>query len=566
MRPVSAEQLRNTRISEVMRQVVSNFASGTSVPLPGPVDPHLTAENPLVEHYIQATQGLDVARNESLEDQGHAELETERFSIDGNGGKAFAWNLYSPLNEFMQGIDSCDIHGPDEEHEHGQTVTSGGLAVGDTPVPVDPSVSSSDSLIYDVFAVLEDGLLDTERDGQRRAGGRVGRGGRTRGTGLQTRAQYSAITKYVLCRRILALTEDNAQLCGGELVSVVEELYGARLNRERCVSEAATFLQTAGSQTRGKGVEGLHGPVLGVCARFTQREKLNPHQANARERHVACTWVDNVGNVHCTCVGSTKYRINVSGNLFSPSMWCKHTEAFRELLVALGDAVDVDATSCGKALSILVKQSTAAMFGDFCTELPLYTEAHGGAFNVLVTSGVVQAYGPCWIPIRSVPRTNSNYICAFCDVVQNNRCQHVRTYIQVKMHGGTDNGAGLTSIPNSPVSPSTPLAAISHLPLAPVNCPRAIKIDSYICDLTKKGWPFVVAAPNNCMLCESPRDEDMQSVLKGGVVLSVLWDHAKCMCRNTCAVIPAVWQKSRLKEGTMELFCKLLAQLERMYF
>lgn len=76
-----------------------------------------------------------------------------------------------------------------------------------------------------------------------------------------------------------------------------------------------------------KAIESLYGPVLGVCTRFSQREGINQCRANAKERHVACTWIDWEGNVHCTCVGCTKYRINVVGNLYRPHLWCSHAES-----------------------------------------------------------------------------------------------------------------------------------------------------------------------------------------------------------------------------------------------
>lgn len=244
-----------------------------------------------------------------------------------------------------------------------------------------------------------------------------------------------------------------------------------------------------------------------------------------------CTWVNENGNSHCTCVGSTAYRINVTNNFFARSYWCDHAKTIGKLLVRIGKVCGIDATQAGRAIASMIKEATSELFDTFRSDLPLCSEVNNGALIVLISEDVVEAYGPCWIPIRFVQKKKSSYICAFCDMVQRNSCTHVRKYHQARMHSGIEespkevSGEGDFSraypLPTSSFDTNA-MHSISKLPVAPVNCSRALRIDNFICELSKKGSSFLVTAPQICAVCQSSRNELLRSMVKGGVIMCTL--------------------------------------------
>lgn len=87
-------------------------------------------------------------------------------------------------------------------------------------------------------------------------------------------------------------------------------------------------------------------------------------------------------------------------------------------------------------MASFIRKFSPEGFMAFNDDLPLFTEMHGGAFIVFISPRLADNDGSCWTPVRFAPKTRSNYLCAFCDIVQPNSCEHVQTFHHLKMHGG----------------------------------------------------------------------------------------------------------------------------------
>ena len=59
-----------------------------------------------------------------------------------------------------------------------------------------------------------------------------------------------------------------------------------------------------------KGYQRLDAPVYAACHRVGQSE-FRRLEGSMMERHVACFWIGSNGDLHCTCVGSSKFRIGM---------------------------------------------------------------------------------------------------------------------------------------------------------------------------------------------------------------------------------------------------------------
>ena len=432
--------------------------------------------------------------------------------------------------------------------------------------------------------------------GQMRRGSAHGRGGRLPGSGAQVRRNYSSYARTVIYKRLYNLLSTCHDNNGNDVSPNGQALFIAQKMMHDLWSEHENDIPALGAlSSRAVGenllrevtdcseqklptaIEHLPRGIMGIAARFTKSDFIEPtgfvrtaRTYNVRERHVIATWVDRKGGVRCTCIGSTQYEIFAANDEFQDPC-CMHAQA----------VVDVLKELCEKIFGIssipirILYNGFAAIYPEVLrdlnqAELPRFRSAHGGRTLLLIdedTSTNDQLY---WVPIRKVQRSGGRPLCAFCDLVSSNHCHHVKAY--QKEHGEdflvnfepeSSSGLGDTHEGNGidETGTSNELTAfdtqprdrnhqpISFLPLSPVNCRLAIRVDQHICDIMKEGGSLKVSAPLTCIYCEGQRIESTKETNTSGVVMCSLGACAMEIETYSCSTCTRRFSAEGRKEG-----------------
>lgn len=118
------------------------------------------------------------------------------------------------------------------------------------------------------------------------------------------------------------------------------------------------------------------------------------------------------------------------------------------------------------------------------------------------------------------------YLCCFCETTHVQACDHIRAFRKMPSEDNLDplgksvslkQNSILSSIENSSESLINQEIS-SFLPLAPISCIAAVRLDEHVCSLAKKGLIFNVECPLRCTFCSSERDESSKQIIKNGIL------------------------------------------------
>ena len=94
-------------------------------------------------------------------------------------------------------------------------------------------------------------------------------------------------------------------------------------------------------------------------------------------------WIDEMGYVRCTCIGSTDYRVHsLAGTFREPC--CVHAISITSLLEELGCVIGVTAAVCGTTLNNIVTAHFQGGYDNYVEHLPAFTYVHRKDIAVLV--------------------------------------------------------------------------------------------------------------------------------------------------------------------------------------
>jgi len=376
--------------------------------------------------------------------------------------------------------------------------------------------------------------------GQARPGTRHALGGRTVGTGRNTRANL--LQGYLLA---IAMTITKIGVTEWlEEFGVVDEHHGAGM-------ALCNFLETTlAAPYRGQvwPLESLFGAV----ARISEAD-----QHLYKEQELMTCWVAARGDIQCTCNGSTVKEAVL--DVSSPTAVdddCYHAKLFSDALISVSRLLgDMDGTQTRRFIarrtgldghSAVETAASAARTGAVQTEengrtgesrvprgrgrrastssrrsgLPKKVHAEedaevevfatGGLPIAVVVSGDGRRRVPA--PVKCARKTTS---CCYCDTSRKKNCVHVlhtRHLRQSDAKSSSTQVCGTTP---------TVVKAISNLDLPAFNCDKSVKIDTALMDSARAGHVYVVPAPAACPKCGTPRGGAAADPSRGTVLSMV---------------------------------------------
>ncbi|CDF39066.1 unnamed protein product [Chondrus crispus] len=267
----------------------------------------------------------------------------------------------------------------------------------------------------------------------------------------------------------------------------------------------------------------VFGPRVVICVHFSLRTRPSSGQgikSMARERHCACTWINEDGLVRCTCIGMVDFRIKEAAGGFHYDCCC-HSSSINAFLTELGMLSQTTRDICGKALHSIAVNAFQS-YESYMDDLPLFTYQHGRKLAVLAMRFNSEETTIQYVPIRFIQRNGQHYICAFCDLVCTNSCEHVTKLRDLLVHGGpaVKDGA-CTNVKLEPLlygpnwNPMDDLGGLSRYPVGVVDCKEAIRMNRRIVMLSQSILTFMVSAPKVCVLCNPERDESTRKLQQG---------------------------------------------------
>lgn len=232
----------------------------------------------------------------------------------------------------------------------------------------------------------------------------------------------------------------------------------------------------------------LPGPYFAVCQNVGYSQFMRA-SGNVMERHAVYFWITKDGDLMCTCVGSTKFRIiqlSIREGSDIRDCNCIHTEGFKKFLLPLTELFQVSLKTVSTALHRFDCTLNNVNVSSFNFSLPKTIKVHKG--KIMVMCGIICGEDIVqYTPVRAL-RGGMTYICAFCDTVHLGICHHsisVRrdpragnNFEQESFSENDDLGDNVLSV--LPRIPSIGSETISFLPLSPVNCEKAIQADMKI--------------------------------------------------------------------------------------
>lgn len=397
---------------------------------------------------------------------------------------------------------------------------------------------AGEDLIYDQIPIPQQPAVFTNREAQRRPGSRHSLGGRKRQLTDEIRRQYRSRSASLICAHLDGLGDRDACFAG-QFVSGLVALSETTLSLEhlRSLSETQRIELRSAIQrfvhlhTKNKrdGLEMVYGPAIAVSARFPSTTRPSAAQgtsSKARERHTSCTWIDSYGNIRCTCIGSTNFRILATTGKFNDAC-CDHALAIFLLLDDFASATGANRQICGRVLGCINGSKFSAENDAYISQLPLFTYVHKEDIVILAKKDVSDGRCAQLVPLRCLKQSGRHLICAFCDLTRTNQCEHVSEVHSLMMQGGPavlpqkrESRKSRKNLSGANWNPMDELNSISHFPLAIVDCKDALRVDRLIVQLSQGNSPFYVSAPKICSSCTSSRNEGTRKVQKGIVLCS----------------------------------------------
>ena len=289
----------------------------------------------------------------------------------------------------------------------------------------------------------------------------------------------------------------------------------------------------------------LDVPLFAGCHRV-KRSGFERGEGGVMERHAACFWIGTHGDLLCSCVGSSLFRIMIIQETSEDRICkfsCPHTAGMLHFISEVSLFIGATNRQVSRAINALFKMYGKSEYHLFKMELPKAMEVHRDSIRV-----VCEIFAGddllVFCPVRVI-RGGKTYVCAFCDTLHLVTCRHVSLASRTEMVGETEDQDGdLSSQPSN--CQSAMETSISQLPLSPVNCKNAVERDLMINTLIISGEPYIIQAPQFCQ-CGSPVINGRKVIHSSGVIMSTFGACAMHVEENKCASLSC--GKSVIAEG-----------------
>lgn len=196
-----------------------------------------------------------------------------------------------------------------------------------------------------------------------------------------------------------------------------------------------TYFKATTVRNPRTGYEILPGPFLGVCSKSPETVRIGV--GHVMERHTACTWIDTMGGVLCTCVGNTNYSIAIStrtedDDYMNGGIECNHVRSFEKVLRTISDVFGTRTRNIGLTVSRIVAHSSTTSFSQHAYSLPKVYLFHNSTVYVTIFGLTGQPNTTMFVPVRRVRRRKViRYVCAFCDLHRRSLCMHTQFAIRI---------------------------------------------------------------------------------------------------------------------------------------
>ena len=375
--------------------------------------------------------------------------------------------------------------------------------------------------------------------GQSRPGTRHTLGGRTVGTGRNTRAN-------LLQGYLLAIATTITKIGVREWL----EEFGVADEDRGCGAAVRSFIDTT-LATPYRGQVWPLETVFGAVARISYAD-----QHEFKEEELMTCWVAPRGDVQCTCTGSTVNEaiIDVSSET-ALDHDCYHARLFSDALASVGallgdsggaktrrfvaqmggsdgtispftrtESTDDMAASTGshnagsaarrgrrgRASTRSTNGSAVNKTAGDVEEAEVEVFATGGFPVAVVVAGEGRRRVPA--PVKCARKTTS---CCYCATSRKKTCVHV---LQTRHLRQSDVMAATPAV-GAAMPPIT--KSISRFKLSAFNCDKSVQVDTALMDAARNGRVYVVPAPAKCPKCGTSRGEAPPDPSKGTVLSAV---------------------------------------------
>ncbi|KAI0560124.1 hypothetical protein FGB62_124g013 [Gracilaria domingensis] len=261
-------------------------------------------------------------------------------------------------------------------------------------------------------------------------------------------------------------------------------------------------------------------PMLCICPR-THFSQVGIDECNARERHAACTWISFDGDIRCTCIGMTTFRILGTDGQPEENQ-CKNVKGLYGFLQDITSICGISSSDVGQLLAEMYRP----LFGSHHETYMSHSNAHflfNNRICVLSFASKISAKDVLsMVPVRCM--RHGQYICTFCDTAYHGGCEHTRvvqTEVQVRNDEHIHNLNAESMAEEDDEVFGTPFytKTLSHLPLPPISCSKSIQVDLKACKLASTGTAFQIHSPTHCPKYGCPRQETLRKIWKNGVLM-----------------------------------------------
>ncbi len=380
---------------------------------------------------------------------------------------------------------------------------------------------------------------------QRRPGTSHGKGGRKiLGSASQRRKAIPESVCSIISRRFCSMFDDNIP----SLVSSLEQTL-SRLSSEpkkiwtsdlgERMKERVEAL-ISGKVSLGSFFEIIpECPYIAICFKFPFSQ-VGIKGASVMDRHTVCSWIGEGGKLYCSCAGSTKYRIKellLEKECDESEDLCIHLEGVFAFVQEISECYGMIWKKCAMALAEIHAKRCSVSVAEFNLSCPKVSRLHNRKVAVISEINVGRNCASVQLtPVRVTMKGGERFICAFCDTTYGSNCHHVKAVKSIP--GGCPEEESETKsarkedkemeeaympfLEEDKFESMAERDHISHLPLSPVNCVKALEVDFAVVRSAVDRKPYFLEAPPVCSACGSARNSKTRKIWKDGVIMCTI--------------------------------------------
>ena len=389
-------------------------------------------------------------------------------------------------------------------------------------------------------------LGNASEERQKRPGSRHGRGGR-RPISLGPDRQEDVselVSRYMMVQTSL-LYGEGIEAAINIIIQYISDKTGTIVKPNLSDREKYAWKSKTIRSVRFSQFEMVQAPMFCACYR-TVRSRFRRGEGQVMERHASCFWLASNGDLLCSCVGSSLFRIimlqETTDNGIIRST-CSHTLGMFSFISSLAEYIGVHPRQVSEALYDMFLVNREGQYPNFFHSLPISLNVHSDRLRVVCE---VIAGEECVVfcPVRIIRgRTGRNFVCAFCDTAHMFRCRHATvaskdTAITEDIDHQNSDDEGASHGTQRQYSQKSGSNSLSMLPLSPINCKKAVIRDMEVNRSAISGRPYTVLAPRTCS-CGSLISMETKDVSEGVIMATMgpcklLVERFKCTS-ETCS-------------------------------